>query len=76
RLGVGLEVTCFAWDPSSPESLHIAVGTCNHAIQVLSLNSSLQLQSVFAGRLDNTVPKALCFSDNSLYVFGLYDGKV
>ncbi|KAI6010354.1 WD40-repeat-containing domain protein [Pisolithus marmoratus] len=73
---VGLEVTCFAWDPSSPESLHIAIGTYDHAIQVLSLSSSSQLQSVFAGCLDNTVPKALCFSDNSLYVFGLYDGKV
>ncbi|KAI5985693.1 hypothetical protein EDC04DRAFT_2913642 [Pisolithus marmoratus] len=30
RLGAGLEVTCFAWDPSSPESSHIAVGTRDH----------------------------------------------
>ncbi|KAI6038109.1 WD40-repeat-containing domain protein [Pisolithus marmoratus] len=76
RLGMGLEVTCFAWDPSSLESSHITVGTHDHAIQVLLLSSSLQLQLVFTGHLDNTVPKALCFSDNSLYVFGLYDGKV
>ncbi|KAI6169925.1 WD40-repeat-containing domain protein [Pisolithus thermaeus] len=76
RLGAGLEVTCFAWDPSSSESSHIAVGTRDHAVQVLSLSSGSQLQSVFAGRLDNTVPKALCFADHSLYVFGLYDSKV
>lgn len=76
RLGAGLEITCFAWDPSSPESSHIAVGTRDHAVQVLSLSSSSQLQSVFAGRLDNTVPKALCFVAHNLYVFGLYDGKV
>ncbi|KAI6139146.1 WD40-repeat-containing domain protein [Pisolithus thermaeus] len=76
RLGAGLKVTCFAWDPSSSESSHIAVGTRDHAVQVLSLSSSSQLQSVFAGRLDNTVPKALCFADHSLYIFGLYDGKV
>ncbi|KAI6169929.1 hypothetical protein EDD17DRAFT_1502811 [Pisolithus thermaeus] len=76
RLGAGLEVTCFAWDPSSPESSHIAVGTHDHAVQVLSLSSSLQLQSVFAGHLDNIVPKALCFVAHNLYVFGLYDSKV
>ncbi|KAI6017282.1 WD40-repeat-containing domain protein [Pisolithus microcarpus] len=76
RLGAGLEVTCFAWDPSSSESSHIAVGTRDHAVQVLSLSSGSQLQSMFAGRIDNTVPKALCFADRSLYVFGLYDGKV
>ncbi|KAI6162824.1 hypothetical protein EDD17DRAFT_1439698, partial [Pisolithus thermaeus] len=73
RLGAGLEITCFAWDPSSPESSHIAVGTRDHAVQVLSLSSSSQLQSVFAGCLDNTVPKALCFVAHNLYVFGLYD---
>ncbi|KAI6011710.1 WD40-repeat-containing domain protein [Pisolithus microcarpus] len=76
RLGAGLEVTCFAWDPSSSELSHIAVGTCDHAVQVLSLSSGSQLQSVFAGHIDNTVLKALCFADRSLYVFGLYDGKV
>ncbi|KAI6147517.1 hypothetical protein EDD17DRAFT_1648541 [Pisolithus thermaeus] len=66
RLGAGLEVICFAWDPSSSESSHIAVGTCNHTVQVLLLSSGSQLQSVFA----------LCFADHSLYVFGLYDSKV
>jgi hypothetical protein len=46
-------------------------------VQVLLLNANSQLQSVFAVRLDNTVPKSVAFADNyDIYVFGLYDGKL
>ncbi|KAG1859697.1 hypothetical protein F4604DRAFT_1684647 [Suillus subluteus] len=46
-------------------------------VQVLMLNTSSQLQSVFAVRLENTVPKSVVFTDNrSIYVFGLYDGNL
>ncbi|KAG2740495.1 WD40 repeat-like protein, partial [Suillus brevipes Sb2] len=39
-------------------------------------NTRIALQSVFAVRLDNTVPKSVAFADNyDIYVFGLYDGK-
>jgi len=46
-------------------------------VQVLILNASAQLQSVFAVRLESTVPKSVAFADNrDIYVFGLYDGNV
>ncbi|KIJ68874.1 hypothetical protein HYDPIDRAFT_25126 [Hydnomerulius pinastri MD-312] len=78
RLGLGFEVTCIAWDASWSEGgSQIAVGMRDNIIQVLQLNSNSQLQSVFAGRLDNTVPKSIAFADHSdLYIFGLFDGKV
>jgi hypothetical protein len=46
-------------------------------VQILVLNTSSQLQSVFAVQLENTVPKSVAFADNkAIYVFGLYDGKL
>ena len=55
----------------------VAVGTRDNIVQVLHFTASSQLQSVFAGRLDNIVPKSVAFTeDGSLYVFGLYDGSV
>ncbi|KAG2746126.1 hypothetical protein P692DRAFT_201807355 [Suillus brevipes Sb2] len=51
-------------------------GTRDKMVQVLMLNTSAQLQSVFAVQLENTVPKSVAFVDNrTIYVFGLYDGK-
>ncbi|KAG2053385.1 hypothetical protein BDR06DRAFT_972395 [Suillus hirtellus] len=51
-------------------------GTRDKMVQVLTLNTSLQLQPVFAVRLENTVPKSVVFADNrSIYVFRLYDGN-
>ncbi|KAG1837941.1 hypothetical protein F4604DRAFT_1692017 [Suillus subluteus] len=45
-------------------------------VQVLTLNTSSQLQSVFTVRLENMVPTSVAFADNwSIYVFGLYDGN-
>ncbi|KIJ64130.1 hypothetical protein HYDPIDRAFT_29014 [Hydnomerulius pinastri MD-312] len=39
--------------------------------------SRIVLQSVFAGRLNSTVPKSICYADHgNLYIFGLYDGNV
>lgn len=49
----------------------------DNVVQVLLLNTNSQLHSVFAGRLDNTVPKSMAFGDHeSVYIFGLYDGNV
>ncbi|KAG1739236.1 hypothetical protein EDD22DRAFT_851988 [Suillus occidentalis] len=76
-LGSGFEITCLSWDSTSSEAnTRIAVGMRDKIVQVLLLNANSQLQSVFAVRLDNTVPKSVAFADNyDIYVFGLYDGK-
>ncbi|KAG0699826.1 WD40-repeat-containing domain protein [Suillus ampliporus] len=77
RLGSGFEITCLSWrSTSSDGNLRIVVGTRDKMVQVLTLNTSSQLQPVFAVRLENTVPKSVAFADNwSIYVFGLYDGN-
>ncbi|KAG1747801.1 WD40-repeat-containing domain protein [Suillus paluster] len=77
RLGSGFEITCLSWHSTSFEgNLRIVVGTRDKMVQVLTLNISSQLQSIFAVRLENTVPKSVAFADNrSIYVFGLYDGN-
>ncbi|KAG2106904.1 WD40-repeat-containing domain protein [Suillus cothurnatus] len=77
RLGSGFEITCLSWDSTSSEAnTRIAVGTRDKIVQVLLLNANSQLQSVFAVRLDNTVPKSVAFAENrDIYVFGLYDGN-
>ncbi|KAG1825159.1 hypothetical protein EV424DRAFT_1279667, partial [Suillus variegatus] len=77
RLGSGFEITCLSWCSTSSEgNLRIVVGTRDKMVQVLTLNTSLQLQPVFAVRLENMVPKLVVFADNrSIYVFGLYDGN-
>ncbi|KAG1719469.1 WD40-repeat-containing domain protein [Suillus lakei] len=77
RLGSGFEITCLSWDSTSSEAnTWIAVGMRDKIVQVLLLNANSQLQSVFAVRLDNTVPKSVAFADNyDIYIFGLYDGK-
>ncbi|KAG2141208.1 uncharacterized protein EDB93DRAFT_1252667 [Suillus bovinus] len=77
RLGVGFEITCLPCHPPSSEgNLQIVIGTRNKMIQILVLNTSSQLQSVFVVQLENTVPKSVAFIDNrAIYVFGLYDGK-
>ncbi|KAG1850427.1 hypothetical protein F4604DRAFT_1542803, partial [Suillus subluteus] len=73
----GFEITCMVWDLTSSEAnMWIAVGTRDKIVQVLILNTNLQLQAVFSVRLDNTVPKSVTFADNGcVYVFGLYDGN-
>ncbi|KAI6012963.1 hypothetical protein BKA83DRAFT_4365405 [Pisolithus microcarpus] len=78
RLGSGFEITCITWDSASAESTcQIALGTCDNIVQVLVLGANSQLQSVFAGQLDSTVPRSIAFGDTgSIYVFGLYDGNV
>ncbi|KAI5990351.1 WD40-repeat-containing domain protein [Pisolithus marmoratus] len=78
RLGSGFEITCIAWDAVSADSTcQIVVGTRDNVVQVLALSTAYQLHSVFAGRLDNTVPKHVAFSEAGIiYVFGLYDGNV
>lgn len=78
RLGSGFEITCITWDSASAESTcQIALGTRDNIVQVLVLGANSQLQSVFAGRLDSTVPRSIAFGDTgSIYVFGLYDGNV
>ncbi|KAG2123445.1 WD40-repeat-containing domain protein [Suillus clintonianus] len=77
RLGSGFEITCLSWHSTSSEgNLRIAVWTRDKMVQVLTLNTSSQLQSVFAVRLENMVPKSVAFADNrDIYVFGLYDGN-
>ncbi|KAG2126384.1 uncharacterized protein EDB93DRAFT_1109658 [Suillus bovinus] len=53
-----------------------SVGIRDKVVQVLMLNTSTQLQSIFAVQLENTVPKSVAFADNRvIYVFRLYDGK-
>ncbi|KAG1750309.1 WD40-repeat-containing domain protein [Suillus occidentalis] len=78
RLGSGFEITCLSWRSTPSEgNLRIAVGMRDKMIQVLTLNANSQLQSVFAVRLENTVPKSVAFADNrGIYVFGLYDRNV
>ncbi|KAG6369241.1 WD40-repeat-containing domain protein [Boletus reticuloceps] len=78
RLGAGFEITCVAWDASWLEDgLRVAVGMRDNVVQVLLLNANSQLQSIFAGRLDDTVPRSVAFSGHeNLYIFGLFDGKV
>ncbi|KAI6117067.1 hypothetical protein EDD16DRAFT_1520258 [Pisolithus croceorrhizus] len=52
----------------------IAIGMRDNVVQVLLLNSNSQLQSVFAGRLEHTVPKSVAFTQRgNIYIFGLYD---
>ncbi|KAG2746666.1 hypothetical protein P692DRAFT_20875744 [Suillus brevipes Sb2] len=61
---------------SSEGSTQIAVGTRDKIVQVIVLNANLQLEAIFAVRLDNTVPKSVAFADDKgIYVFGLYDGN-
>ncbi|KAG6375696.1 WD40-repeat-containing domain protein [Boletus reticuloceps] len=78
RLRDGREITCLAWDPSwSDGGARIAVGMRDSIVQVLLLDSHSKLQSVFAGRLNKTVPKSIAFVDHDeIYVFGLFDGNV
>ncbi|KAI6097119.1 WD40-repeat-containing domain protein, partial [Pisolithus croceorrhizus] len=78
RLGTGLEITCVAWDASWIDAgARIAIGMRDNVIQVLLLNSNSQLQSIFAGRLEHTVPKSVAFTQRgNIYIFGLYDGNV
>ncbi|KAG2108100.1 WD40-repeat-containing domain protein [Suillus cothurnatus] len=76
RLGSGFEITCMSWDMYSEGSTRIAVGTRDKIVQVLALNTNLQLEAIFAVRLDNTVPKSVAFADDKgVYVFGVYDGN-
>ncbi|KAG2358556.1 hypothetical protein BDR07DRAFT_1379317 [Suillus spraguei] len=77
RLGSGFEITCLSWHSTSSEgNLQIVVGTRDKMVQVLTLNTSSQLQPDFTVQLENTVPKSVAFADNrSIYVFGLYDGN-
>ncbi|KAG2046080.1 hypothetical protein BDR06DRAFT_856595, partial [Suillus hirtellus] len=76
RLGSGFEITCLSWHSSTDGNIRIAVGTRDKMVQVLVLNVNLQLQSVFAVRLETTVPKSVAFTDSrDVYVFGLYDGN-
>ncbi|KIJ65077.1 hypothetical protein HYDPIDRAFT_27805 [Hydnomerulius pinastri MD-312] len=78
RLGSGFEITCVAWDMTWSEAgSRIAVGMRDNVVQVLLLNANSQLQPVFAGRLENTVPKSITFVPRgSVYIFGLYDGNI
>ncbi|KAG1856086.1 hypothetical protein F4604DRAFT_1590484, partial [Suillus subluteus] len=77
RLGSGFKITCVVWDSTSFEvNMQIAVGTRDKIVQVLVLNTNLQLHAVFSVRLNNTVPKSVMFTDNGcVYVFALYDGN-
>ncbi|KAF8425370.1 WD40-repeat-containing domain protein [Boletus edulis BED1] len=78
RLGSAFEVTCLAWDKGwSKSGARIAVGMRNSVVEVLELDTNAQLQSVFAGQLNATVPKSIAFVQHeSVHIFGLYDGKV
>ncbi|KAG1761662.1 hypothetical protein EDD22DRAFT_732608, partial [Suillus occidentalis] len=78
RLGSGFEITCLSCHSISSEGdIWIAVGTKDKMVQILILNMSSQLQSIFTVQLENTVPKSVTFADNkAIYVFGLYDGKL
>ncbi|KIJ59117.1 hypothetical protein HYDPIDRAFT_33513 [Hydnomerulius pinastri MD-312] len=73
-----VDVTCIAWDQSWSEGgSRIAVGMRDNVIQVLQLNPNSQLQSLFAGRLESTVPKSIAFAEHgNVYIFGLYDGNI
>ncbi|KAF8451041.1 hypothetical protein L210DRAFT_961584 [Boletus edulis BED1] len=55
RLGLGFEITCLAWDLSTPGASCIAIGTCDNVVQI---------QSVFAVCFDNTVPKEISSVDH------------
>ncbi|KAG2096022.1 WD40-repeat-containing domain protein [Suillus cothurnatus] len=77
RLGSGFEITCLSWHSSADGNIRIAVGTRDKMVQVLILNTNLQLQSVFAVQLETTIPKSVAFTDSrDIYVFGLYDGNL
>ena len=55
----------------------VVVGMHNNMVQILILNVGVQLQLIFAGQLDSTVPKSIAFIQHrSVHVFGLVDGKV
>ena len=46
-------------------------------IQVLQLNAYFQLQPIFSGHMNRTIPKSITFSQHGvIYIFGLYDGNV
>ena len=49
----------------------------DNVVQVFMLDPNSQLQSVFAGRLESTLPKAIAFTDiGCIFVFGLFDGNM
>jgi hypothetical protein len=48
RLGSGFEITYMSWDMYSERSTRIAVRTRDKIVQVLALNTNLQLEAIFA----------------------------
>jgi hypothetical protein len=80
RLGKGLEITCIACDGIDDRDLvRIAIGTRDRRVQVWTFDTSAQLAPLFSVQLDVTVPKSVCFTENTardVYIFGLYDGNM
>lgn len=78
RLGSGLEITCVVSDTSSTDgAAHVAVGMRDSAVHVFLLDPNAQIQTIFAGRLESTVPKSIAFADHGcIYIFGLFDGNM
>lgn len=78
RLGGGFEITCIACDTAwSEPGARVVIGMRDSVIQVLLLNANSQLQPVFSGRMNHTIPKSITFSHRGfVYIFGLYDGNV
>ncbi|EGO04481.1 hypothetical protein SERLA73DRAFT_148972 [Serpula lacrymans var. lacrymans S7.3] len=78
RLGSGGQITCIAAKSNNKTGARIAVGMCEHTVQVFTWNNN-QINSVFAVKLESTVPVHVSFINNQnkgLQVFGLFDGAV
>ncbi|KAF8592243.1 WD40 repeat-like protein [Ramaria rubella] len=75
RIGKGFEITCITCNNVSGR---ITIGTRDSIVQVWNFNSNKGLHPLFSVQLDSTVPKSLCFVDNTaqdLYLFGMYNGQ-
>lgn len=78
RIGSGAEITCMMASQQDG-TIRLAVGTRDRLVQVWTVDSSYQMNSVFCVELKTTVPKSVFLIDNSardVRVFGLYDGKM
>ena len=79
RLHGGHEVTCMAKLGPDAGLVRLATGSRDCMVQVWTLDALNQLKSVFAVRLDTTVPRGITFIEGpglDLVIFGYLDGML
>jgi hypothetical protein len=80
RVANGKEITCLtSCIAEDGQSVRIAFGTRDKAVQVWSLDHKRHVSTVFSKTLANTIPVSIEILRNvsrDVRVFGLYDGSV